>query len=228
MKHKIILGIILAVATVGVAIGCGTKDTSKNNDEAKAYLENKYHLSFEYVEDELEESNVTFKKFKDADENTLKVACTIGDDNVVSFSDNYYSVLYDEEIQKSITEKLGTDCRVFVDTSAYMFTDGSLFVNYNEYLDKCTSFGVTVFTKDSAKELGENEYWLNSGKDLSVRILTVSDKAYGLSDEEIKEVPITEISEQKNFMIQNGQMYDEDVMVEDGHDHNHEEETENE
>lgn len=151
MKKKIILSIFCCLSVLLIATGCSKEF---NDNEITNYLQDKYNKNFTFVGegDDVWSSNTITKIYSDNNKNEFKIK--INDDYL---SDNYYSVIYDEEISKYYQNEFTSSYKVFVSSESYYTNNSKSYTNVNEYIDDIVGLNVSIYTTDNNIETTKNK-----------------------------------------------------------------------
>ena len=148
---KIILSIFWCLSVLLIMTGC-SKDF--NDNEITNYLQNKYNKDFTFVGegDDVWSSNTITKIYSDNKKNEFKIKIN---DNYLS--DNYYSVIYDEEISKYYQNEFTSNYKVFVSSESYYTNNSKSYANVNEYIDDIVGLNISIYTTDDNIETTKNK-----------------------------------------------------------------------
>ena len=139
---KIVLSTICIISLLAL-FGC-EKGTSNNNIEQ--YLNNKYKKDFTYVGpgDDVWSSKEETKIYADDSGNEFKVR-----NNNSYLTDNYYHIIYDEEISNIFRNELSLYYKVYVSTDNNYTTINAHYKNVNDYINDNSALNISVYTTNN-------------------------------------------------------------------------------
>ena len=140
---KNIAKVLIAILIVFILCGCKKRVSNK---EIIKYLNEKYNVEFYYVEDISDgwpNNNYEKKVFSDINGNRFEVHRYVDSKNLY---DNYYSVIYDSEIENIIKKDFSSQYKVFASTKDSEIVSTKRFNNLYEYLDYIPYVRIVVCT----------------------------------------------------------------------------------
>ena len=114
-------------------------------DDFLKYLSEKYEKSFEFHANGIDAwySKRSTAIFKDPDGKKFQVRYS-----AEGFSDNYTTVLFDEEIEKHLASAIQYECKLFANTRTFFSGADQLFSDYEDYLEDSPIISVRLYVKE--------------------------------------------------------------------------------
>ena len=109
------------------------------------YLSEKYQKSFEFHANGIDAwySKYSTAIFRDSNGKRFQVRYS-----PEGFTDNYATVLFDEEIEKFFATAIQYECKLYANTRTFFSGADQLFSDYEDYLDNSPIISVSLFIKD--------------------------------------------------------------------------------
>ena len=181
MKKKILLFAILILVMFGTS-GC-MENYGVARGSMKSYLKDKYNAKFTYVSAGRLgwPAKDVYTIFKDEDGNELEIHSYVGDSIFTKkYSDNYYSVIYDKQVQDQLQLQLDSQYKIFISTKREFTIGKEKYDNAEDYMRACLYVYIAICTTEDPDFDKIYELLLNEMSDvnMSVSVYTLTEEGF--------------------------------------------------